>query len=522
MLDRPKSVSLILALLLILTITSSANLNAQQQAECTTRITLLQVNDVYQFAPVDRGTRGGIARVLTLKKEIQKESPHLLFLLAGDTISPSVESITYKGAQMIESWNTAGLDYATFGNHEFDFGPAVLIDRMKESRFGWLAANVIDRKTGKPFGDAEAFVIREFDGIKIGIFGLVLPETKITSRPGPDVEFLNPCEVAKKTVSDIHERGAKVVVALTHLSMSEDKEVARCADVDVIIGGHEHTLLESAAGGAPIFKMTADARELGRIDLNVSKTSGELESIDWKVISVTSETPEDQQFVVVYRKYEGLLKELSQSVGRSSVALDARSAEGRTRETNVGNLIADAFRRATGAEVAIMNGGSIRADTIISPGRLTKRDLLSLLPFKNKVVKLELTGATLKATLEHGVSRSAEDKEPGRFPQVAGLRFSFDASRPPRSRVVSVTVNGQPLDENRKYTLATTNFLAIDGGDGYAMLKGSRLLISPDQGQSDFDILRRAIATPKGVAPKIDGRIKRLDNAKAKTSDCVD
>lgn len=496
--------------------------SGQQTAECTTRITLLQVNDVYQFAPVDRGTRGGLARVMTLKKQIQKESPHTLFLFAGDTISPSVESITYKGAQMIESWNTAGLDYATFGNHEFDFGPEVLRERIKESRFRWIAANVIDTKTGKPFGGADSFVIREFDGVKIGIFGLVLPETKTTSRPGPDVDFLNPCETARKVVSDIHARGVKVVVALTHLSMREDKEVARCSDVDVIIGGHEHTLLESAAGGAPIFKMTADARELGRIDLNISKTSGELESIDWKVIPVTSETKEDQEFAVIYRKYEGLLKELSPIVGRSRVPLDARSAENRTRETNVGNLVADAFRRATGADVALMNGGSIRADTIISPGPLMKRDLLSILPFKNKVVKLELTGAALLAALEHGVSRSAEDGEPGRFPQVAGLRFSFDASRPPGSRVVDVTVNGQPLDNNRTYTLATTNFLAIDGGDGYAMLKGARLLISPEQGQSDFDILRRAVVAARSIAPKIDGRIKRLDNARGEKSDCVE
>ncbi|MGH9426452.1 MAG: metallophosphoesterase, partial [Terriglobia bacterium] len=178
--------TLAFVLLIATTLSSVLTGSAQQAAECTTRITLLQVNDVYQFAPVDRGTRGGLARVMTLKKQIQKESPHTLFLFAGDTISPSVESITYKGAQMIESWNTAGLDYATLGNHEFDFGPEVLRERMKESRFHWIAANVIDKKTGKPFGGAESFVIREFGGVKIGIFGLVLPETRTTSRPGPD------------------------------------------------------------------------------------------------------------------------------------------------------------------------------------------------------------------------------------------------------------------------------------------------------------------------------------------------
>lgn len=492
---------------------------SQKKEECATRITLLQVNDVYQFAPVDRGTRGGIGRVLTLKKQIQRDSPHTLFLFSGDTLSPSVESITYKGAQMIEAWNVAGLDYATFGNHEFDFGPDVLLERIRESRFKWLAANVIDKKTGRPFGGVAPFVIREFAGVKIGIFGLVLPETKTTSRPGPDVEFLDPCETARKVISELHNQGAKVVVALTHLSMREDKEVARCSDVDVIIGGHEHTLLESAAGGAPIFKMTADARELGRIDLNISG-AGKLESIDWKVIPVNSETAEDPDFAAVYRKYSGLLKELSQPVGRATVDLDARSAEGRTRETNVGNLITDAMRTATRADVALINGGSIRADTMISTGRITTRDLLSILPFKNKVIKLEVTGGKLRSMLEHGVARSAEDSEPGRFPQVSGIRFTFDASRPAGARVIDVTVNRLPLDENKKYTLATMNFLA-EGGDGYTVLPEARILTTRDQAMTDFDVLRRAFAA-KPVAPKVEGRIKRLDSPRSKNAECPD
>ena len=212
------------------------------------------------------------------------------------------------------------------------------------------------------------------------------------------------------------------------------------------------------------------------------------------------------------------MKELSQPVGRGTVALDARSAESRTRETNVGNLITDAFRNATRADVAVINGGSIRADTIISPGRLTTRDLLSILPFKNKVVKLEITGARLRAVLEHGVARSAEDAEPGRFPQVSGIRFTFNASRPAGARVIDVTVNRLPLDENKKYTLATTNFLA-EGGDGYAALQEARVLITPDQGMSDFDVLRRAL-TAKTISPKVEGRIKRLDSRRSENAEC--
>lgn len=491
-----------------------------QKTDCNVRVTLLQVNDVYQFSPVDQNTKGGLARVMTLKKQTQKENPNTLLLLAGDTISPSVESITYKGAQMIEAWNAIGLDYATFGNHEFDFGPDVLKQRMQESKFGWIAANVIDTKTGKPFGGAEPFVIREFGGVKIGIFGLVLPETKTTSRPGADVEFREPCDTAKKMVAEIHDRGAKVVVALTHLSMREDKEVARCADVDVIIGGHEHSLLESHAGSAPIFKMTSDAREVGRIVLNISKSTGELESIDWKVIAVNKDTDEAPEFSAVYKKYSTLLTELAKKVGRTSVKLDARSAENRTRETNVGNFITDAFRKTMASDVALLNGGSIRADELFPAGELTVRDVLSILPFKNKIVKIEITGDTLRETLEHGVSRSAEDAEPGAFPQVSGIQFSFDASRPPGSRIVDLAVNGRPLDPAKKYTLAATTFVALDGGDGYAMLKGATVIIPPERAPLDSEVLQRAISSARTIAPKVEGRIKRLDTVKKSGPGC--
>jgi len=508
------------ALLLIIIAAAIVSPTAQQKPDCTVRVTLLQINDVYQFAPVDQGARGGLARVLSLKKEIQKESPNILLLLSGDTISPSVESITYKGAQMIDAWNILGLDYSTFGNHEFDFGPDVLRQRMQESKFKWVAANVIDKKTGKPFGDAPAYVVREFEGVKLAIFGLTLEETAVTSRPGPDVQFLNPCETARKMVKEIHESGIKTVVALTHLSMSEDKEVARCADVDVIIGGHEHTLLESASGGAPIFKMTADARELGQIDLNISKNTGAVESIDWRIIPVTNKTPDDPAFAALNSKYGALIKDLAIRVGRTTVPLEARSAVGRNQETNVGDFIADAFRASTKADVGLMNGGSIRADEIIAAGPLTKRDVLSILPFKNKVVKIEISGATLREALEHGVARSAEDAEPGRFPHVSGIRFTFDARRPAGSRIVDLSVNGKPLDPTRTYTLAASDYVAIDGGDGYAMLKTGRVLLPRERAQFDSDVLRMAIATRKVIAPKTDGRVKRLDQNQKPKADC--
>lgn len=505
----PRSLALALALALL---AATASFGQSVPDDCLVHITLLQVNDVYQFAPVDRGAAGGLGRLATLRKQVMKESPNTLFLLSGDTISPSVESNTYKGAQMIDAWNAIGLDFAVFGNHEFDFGPEELIKRIKESHFTWLGANVIDTKSGKTFADTPPFVLREFQGVKLGIFGIVLPETKSTSRPGPNVDFLGACESGKRTVADMQSHGAQVIVALTHLSMAEDKALAQCVQgIDVIIGGHEHTLLQSLSERTPIFKMTADAREMGRIKLNISATSGKLQSIDWEVIPVNSKIEIDAQFTAVMSKYDSLLKELDVLVGRTDVALNAKSDAGRTEETNMGDFIADAFRNATNADVAIMNGGSIRADDVIPVGELTRRAVLSILPFNNPIVKIEVTGATLRAMLEHGVSQSGgESTQPGRFPQVSGLRFAFDGSRKPGVRVSEVTIGGKPLDDKKTYTLALSSFL-VGGGDGYDMFKNAPVLSKPDEKLIDAEVLSKAIASVKSIAPKVDGRIKRIE-----------
>jgi 5'-nucleotidase len=502
-----------LALALVAALLFAQHASVAQQAQkraCTVRVTLLQVNDVYRFTPADRGARGGLARVSALRKRVMQESPNALFLLSGDTISPSVESITYKGAQMIDAWNQVGLDYSVFGNHEFDYGDDVLIQRMKESKFKWLGANVVDSKTGKTFNGTPLFDVREMGGVKVGIFGITLPETKTTSKPGPTTEFRDPCETARAVIPQMRAAGAQAVVALTHLSLAQDKALARCAPgIDVIIGGHEHTLLQSSSGGTPIFKMTADARQLGRIDLNIDPSTGKVESIDWQIIPVDATVPDDPAFAPVVEKYARLTSELSAPVGHTNVPLDARSATSRNEETNVADFIADSFRTASGADVALINGGSIRADDVLPAGDLTVRDVLSILPFGNDLAVIEVTGDVLLQALEHGVSLTAPGAEPGRFPQVSGIRFSFDASKPSGARVSGVTVNGQPLDAKKTYTLATTSFVA-GGGDQYAMFKG-RPVVPLKTKLTDSGVLRQAVEGAKSIAPRTDGRIKRLD-----------
>ncbi len=476
------------------------------------RVTFLHVNDVYQFMPVDGGTRGGLARLITLKNQIKRENPNTIFTLGGDTISPSVETLTYKGAQMIDAWNAVGIDYAVFGNHEFDLKTPVLLERMKESKFKWLGANVFDTETKKIFADTPPFVIREFDGVKVGIIGLLLPETKETSSMGANLEVADFCETAKKYVPEMRKAGANAIVGLTHLFMAQDKKLAKCADFDLILGGHEHTLLQSSSNGTPIFKMTADARELGRFNLNFDRQTKKLESIDWEIIPVTDKIAAAPEFAAVFDKYKDLIQKLAEPIGRTAVVLDARSESNRTQETNIANFIADAFRNATNADIGFLNGGSIRADLTYNPGTLTKRDILSMLPFNNPVVKIEILGRTLREALEHGVARSAEDAEPGRFPQVSGLNYKFDTSRPAGSRIVEAKVAGESLNDNKIYTLATTSFLALSGGDGYAMFKNGKVLTDLNQAQKDAEILENAVrnAPDKLIAPKIEGRIVRI------------
>lgn len=495
--------------ILIALIAILASIAASAQIE---RVTILHVNDVYQFMPVEGGKRAGFARLMTLRNQALKENPNTLFTLGGDTLSPSVETRTYKGAQMIDAWNAIGLDVSVFGNHEFDIKTADLLARIKESKFVWLGANVIDSKTGKRFADTPPYLVRDFGGVKVGIVGFLLPETKETSSMEESLKVTDFCAEAKKLVKQLRRKEkVNAVIGLTHLSMAQDKRLAGCAQFDLILGGHEHTLLQSSSNGTPIFKMTADARELGKFNLNFDRASKRLLSIDWEVIPVTDQIADAPEFTPIIDKYRDLLTKLAEPVGFTGVVLDALSYSNRTKETNIGNFIADAYREAAGADVAIVNGGSIRADLTYNPGILTKRDVLSMLPFNNPIVKIELSGKTLRAVLEHGVARSGvgEDGEPGRFPQVSGLSFTFDVSKPAGGRVSQILVGGAPLDDSKYYTVATSDFLVSRGGDGYTMFKEAKLLVGADKAQKDSEVFERAIrnAPNATIAPKLEGRI---------------
>jgi 5'-nucleotidase len=472
-----------------------------------TRLTFLQFNDHYILEPVD-ARRGGLARVATLVSRVRAESPHTLLALAGDTISPSVASAFLQGEQMIGAWNLLGLDVATFGNHEFDFGPAVMATRMRESRFAWLSANVFERATGRPFGGALADHLIERGRVTVGLFGLTMPETAETSAPGPGIEFRQPLAAAREAVGRLRARGRPVLVAVTHQSMEADEAVARALpELALVIGGHEHEPLERVVGGTLITKAGSDGVFVVRIDLQATP-DGRVLARHHRFVPVTAELPEDPAMAALVARYaERLSAALDVPVGETRVPLDARQSAVRTVETNLGNLVADIVRENLHAEVGLMNGGGIRANRIVPAGRITRRDVNALFPFLNVMVKLEVTGTTLLSALEHAVR--AYPQENGGFLQVSGLTFAFDPGRPPGERVVRVLVGGTPLDPTRLYTIATNNFLAR-GGDGYAMLTIGRVLVRPEDGPSFTKALVEAIEQARVVEPRVEGRIEAV------------
>jgi 5'-nucleotidase len=480
------------------------------------RVTLLQLNDVYTYQPVDKGARGGLARVATLVKAIRQESPNTVLVLGGDTLSPSLESRLFQGRQMIAAWNALGLDLAVVGNHEFDFGAPVLRQRLSESRFPWLGANVESASNGRLFDTLRPYVLKRFPTengqrpVTVGFVGVITPDTASSSAPGPTVRFSDPLVAVRRQVSRMRREGATVLVGLTHLPMWQDQALAHRVPLDVILGGHEHTLLQSFSGKTPIFKAASDAVNLGRVDLFIDPKTGRVDHLDWQVIPVTAEIAADPQFSAQLAPFDQeLAQKLDQPVGASAVVLNALQAENRSRETNLGDFVADSYRLQLGTDVAFLNGGSIRTNTTVPAGPLTRRQVMAVLPFGNPVMAFRLTGNQLKQVLEHGVSRLGAE-ESGRFLQVSGLTFQYDGRNPVGQRVVSVSVAGQPLDERKVYTAATTQYL-LKGGDGFDMLKGLTPITSVDNAFSESDTVLNQMAKLSQIAPAVEGRIHRLD-----------
>jgi 5'-nucleotidase len=308
------------------------------------KITILQINDAYALEPVDDGRRGGMARLATLVKQIRAANPNTLFVIAGDFLSPSVLSTYLKGRQMIAVLDAVGLDAATFGNHEFDFGPAVLVERMRESRFAWISSNVRDARTGGALGGAQHDRIVTLGGVRVGLLGLTLAETAHRAAGGRDVRFDDALRAGIETATGLRRRGAQLVIALTHQSMAADRELADRAPIDVIAGGHEHEPLVAEGAKAIVTKAGSDARYLVQIDLWVTP-DGRLVERSWTFHEVSARIPRDPAVERLIARYTAELdQELARPVGRTEVALDARRQVLRTQEAALGNFFTDVMR----------------------------------------------------------------------------------------------------------------------------------------------------------------------------------
>ncbi len=476
----------------------------------TFTLRLLHINDVYEISP-QRG-RGGMAPLMTLLKEERAGAAHSITTLGGDLVSPSLMSGLTKGQHMIAAMNALGLDLAVLGNHEFDFGNELLGQRMAESRFRWLASNVLG-PDGQPFSGASAIELRDLGGLKVGFLGLLTPDTGFLSSVGGEVSFTDSVAVARQAVLSLQDAQADVIVALTHLSLAEDRALLReVPEIDLILGGHDHDPMSFYEDGTLIIKAGSDAHFLAVVDLTVEVSESDkgrkvVVTPDWRYRSTAGVAPDPSMAALVAAKEEALGHELDQVLGTTATALDSRKGTVRTRESEMGNLIADAQRAATAADVAIANGGGIRGDRTYDAGSaLTRRDVLSELPFGNVTVKLKLKGATLLEALEHGFS-AVEDKA-GRFPQVSGMAVIYDSAAAAGSRVVAVLVGGKSLDKTGDYTLATNDYIA-GGGDGYAVLAGAERLIDAAGAQLMASQVMEYIAARGKIAPMIEGRVRQ-------------
>lgn len=472
-------------------------------------LTILHFNDVYNLQPIEGGKVGGAARVATVLKEYEKDNPLILF--SGDALGSSYISIYLKGQQMVDGFNRLGLDYAVMGNHEFDVSLSVTKQRVKESKFTWIISNLTNKETGKPVAGAVPWVLTEWNGVKVGIIGLASDWLNITVVES-EIAYEDYIKVGKQLSRDLKEKGAQIVIALTHMFMVDDKKLAAAVpDIDLILGGHDHKPMQARVNNTVIWKSGADWENVGLIKIELQKDKKPL--VTAVNLPITPKITDDPKMAAVVQKYvKQFAQESDQSVnqvvGKTTQPLNVLRQIVRTQESNLGNFVADAMRDYTGADLALQNGGGLRSNFIYPAGDVTIKNLSSILPFSNHVVSLKLTGKQIKSALEHGVA-GVQDTS-GQFLQVSGLNLVYDIKQPVGQRIQKVLVNNQPLQENKTYTVATNHYLA-DGGNGYHMFKNVPRLIDVDSGKLILQVIVEAVKKQKMIAPKVEGRIVLVD-----------
>lgn len=439
------------------------------------RVTLLHFNDIYEFQPgADSGGFPGLATVIARERAAH---PGAVLTFGGDLLSPSVASSVTQGAHMIDLLNALAPAAAVPGNHELDFGAAVMRARMGESAFPWLVTNM-DEADGAPFGGGRKLLLLDANGVKVGLFGLLTSETGHLAAGAADIRFHPEQETARAAVAELRRQGAELVVALTHQDVARDLELSRgIKGIDLILGGHDHHVVTLQEGGPPIIKAGHDGVYLAAVDMIVDREAGrepQVRAAGWRLLSTLGEPADPAMAARADRHAQAVGAGLDQPLAVLDTPLDSRQEVTRGAESSLGDVVADALRAATGAHMALVNGGGLRGNRLYESGTaLTRGDLLREMPFGNLALVLEVSGEQVRAALEHGVSKAPARS--GRFPQVSGLSFTYDPAAAPGRRVGAIAIGGKALDPAARYRLATSDYLA-GGGDGYAMLSGAKVL----------------------------------------------
>jgi 2',3'-cyclic-nucleotide 2'-phosphodiesterase (5'-nucleotidase family) len=473
----------------------------------TVTFTILSFNDVYEIAPGKDG-RGGFASMQTLLDQERATAQYHVTTVNGDFLSPSILSIFDKGAHRINLFNQLGVDMVVLGNHEFDFGPDEVKKRIAESKFPWLTANAFG-VDGKPFTGEQQTLIVDVEGIKIGFFGLLTVETPELSSTEKKVCFSPLTFTAKKMVEELKSQGADVIVALTHLLFAEDRQLAKdVPEIDVILGGHDHDPITWYDDRTFVHKSGQNAYYLARIDLLIEKdeTMSKAKVFpSWKLILNKGVADEPYVAQMVHEYTNMLDRFTSEDLAKTTREINTLYTVVRSQESIMGNLVADAMRAACDADVAIISGGIIRGNKIYQEGsNISLRDLYAEMPFGNVNVCVEIPGRAIWDALENGLSQF--EGKAGRFPQVSGLRFAYDETKPVGSRILKVMIGEKPLDKSSLYKVATVDYM-FHGGDGYSMFKSGRLLLSPLREMSTVGCVADFLRQTRSIDIKIDGRI---------------
>ena len=511
------------------------------QDEETFDLTILHTNDTHAHHEPNANGDGGAARQAAVVNQVREQGGNVLLLDAGDRFTGTLFHQQYLGQDSVQIMNAIGYDGMTLGNHEFDNGDEVLADFVDGVEFPVVNANVDFSASEFLAGKIPPYAILDVTGEQIGIIGLVTPETPFLSSPSDDLVFDDDLVgVTQQVVDELTAQGVNKIILVTHIGLDADQEVAaETTGVDIIVGGHSHSLLSNAyvasvaeypvivnnLDGDPVYIVQAGEYDtyLGRIFVQFD-AEGVVVNATGDTILLSQYITPDPEVQDIIDELAGPIETLRQTViGDSSVFLVGDRAVCRAEECNLGDLITDAMRAETGAQIAITNGGGIRSnvpvgedtpeDTALDqPMPVSLGDVLTVLPFGNLTATLSLTGEDVIAALENGVSQV--ENGAGRFPQVSGIHFSWDGSLEPGSRIVSVEVLGEdgeyaPLDPDAIYTVATNDFMRR-GGDEYTILS-TNAIDAYDFGKPLDQVLAEYITANSPIAPEVEGRITRID-----------